>query len=98
MAKRISIKPGEPVGLKLTPEERNLLLESVVILDEELEGKLRLVVAGEHQVQLTLDELEDLAGCIAAEANHTKDRKLGKKLDRIFQRIERLEDMFEEAG
>jgi len=46
---------------------------------------------------LTLDELELLAGSVAAEANHTEDKKLEQKLDRIHDRICRLEEMFEEA-
>ncbi len=37
---------------------------------------------------LTLDDLDDLGGYVAAEANHTTDKKLRKKLDAIFFRIQ----------
>jgi hypothetical protein len=97
MANTIKIKPGQPVALKLTAEERQLLLDTLIFVDNELEQKLRLVVAGAQAVQLTLDDLEDLAGCVAAEANHTKDKRLEKKLDRIFERVEGLLQLFEEA-
>ena len=96
MARKIRIKPGATVGLKLTPEERQTLLDSLIFTSKELEDRLRLTVAGQQQAQLTLDDLDELAGCVAAEANHTRDRKLRRKLDRIFERIERLMEMFEE--
>ena len=41
-------------------------------------------------VLLTLDDLEDLGGYVAAEANHTTDKKLRKKLDAIFSKIQDL--------
>jgi hypothetical protein len=34
-----------------------------------------------------LDDLDALLGFVAAEANHTKDRKLGKQLRAIFARL-----------
>ena len=39
---------------------------------------------------LTVDELEDLGGYIAAEANRTTDNKLRKKLNTIFSKIQDL--------
>jgi hypothetical protein len=42
------------------------------------------------QILLTLDDLEDLGGYVAAEANHTTDKKLRKKLDAIFSKIQDL--------
>jgi hypothetical protein len=94
MAKKIRIKDTDAVGLKLLPEERQMLLD-LPLLDDEISDRLEHTPAGESQVKLALDELDLLAGEIAGHANHTKDRKLGKKLDAICQRIERLEDMFE---
>ena len=45
---------------------------------------------------LTLDELDLLAGYVAAEANHTEDKRRERKLDRIHDRICQVEDTFEE--
>jgi hypothetical protein len=42
------------------------------------------------QILLTLDDLEDLGGYVAAEANHTTDKKLRKKLDAISSKIDDL--------
>jgi hypothetical protein len=33
-----------------------------------------------------------LIGYMAAEANHTDDEKIGKKLDRLFERLSRILD------
>jgi hypothetical protein len=51
---------------------------------------MRLVPGpGERLVyRFTLDDLDELAGFVAAEANHAKDEKLGKELDRLFARID----------
>jgi len=94
MAKKIRIKDTDAVGLKLTPWERQMLLD-LPLLDDAISDRLEHTPAGESQVKFTLDELDLLAGEIAGHANHTKDRKLGKKLDAICERIERLEKMFD---
>jgi len=35
-----------------------------------------------------LDDLDELAGFVAAEANHAKDKKLQKELDQLCDRIQ----------
>jgi plasmid stabilization system protein ParE len=37
---------------------------------------------------VTLDDLEELIGYVAAEANHAKDKKLQRELDRLFERMQ----------
>ena len=36
---------------------------------------------------LSLDDIEDLMGYVAAEANHTDDKKLKNILDKVFSRL-----------
>ena len=44
--------------------------------------------AGEPPVyRFTLEDLDELAGYVAAEANHAKDKKLEKELYRLYARI-----------
>lgn len=88
MGKKL-INHGEKVGLELTQAERKLLLEGLVILHSEVEEAIRSTPPGEPAM-LTLDDLDDLAGHVAAEANHAPDKRLQKKLDVIFQKIEHL--------
>ena len=48
--------------------------------------------------KFTLDELDDLLGCIAAEANHTKSSKLERELDALYGRLQKLVDSYDETG
>ena len=89
MNEPIRIMPGGKVSLELTEDERAHILEDISYLDSKVEEALRKTPAGQP-IKMTLDELDELAGCVAAEANHTKNRKLGKILDRIFVKVERL--------
>ena len=43
-----------------------------------------------RSVMMTVDDLDDLSGYIAAEANHTEDTTLRRKLDRVFDKCQRL--------
>jgi hypothetical protein len=38
-------------------------------------------------VRYTLDDLDELLGHVAAEANHSKSKKLGKELDALYARL-----------
>lgn len=92
---RIRIKPNETVPLELSERERKLiLLESYA--DEELTNRLRVVPRkGPRAVfRFTLDDLDELAGCIAFEANHAKDKKLQKEWDQLFDRIQSTLDSY----
>ena len=62
---------------------------SANLVDEELTGRLRILPRpGEPPVYpFTLDDLDELAGCVAAEANHTQDKKQQKEWDQLFSRI-----------
>jgi hypothetical protein len=86
----------EKVPLLLTAAERTLLIERVTMLPQESEDAIRAAPEGEP-VLLTLDELDDLIGFVAAEANHTQDTKLEKALDRVFAKIEKVMDKYVEA-
>ncbi|HUT56537.1 MAG TPA: hypothetical protein VNA25_01540 [Phycisphaerae bacterium] len=86
MVKRIRISRGQPVGLKLTAAERKWLLDALTFLDEEVEDRIRNTPPSEGEVLLTLDELDLLAGSVAAEANHTEDKRLERQLERIHDR------------
>ena len=65
------------------------MLVEVMGLDREYEEVIRDSPT-DKPIMLTLDQWDDLGGHIAAEANHTRDRKLQRKLDAIFSKIEKL--------
>jgi hypothetical protein len=88
---RKRVHPGEKVPLKLSARERELILEHT-FADDELTAPLRIARAS-NQASVycfTLDDLEELMGYVAAEANHAKDKKLQKELDRLFARMEEV--------
>ena len=95
---KIRLQPGQAVGFKLTSVERELLVEAVPFPDASLEEKLKQADAGAQEINLTLPELRGLASCIQAQIKRTeRDRKLGVKLNRIWQRIVDIEKIFEEG-
>jgi len=85
---RKRIRPDEKLSLDLNDRERELILRHT-FADDSLTRRLRIVPrAGESAVyRFTLNELDELAGYVAAEANHAKDKKLHKHLARLFDRI-----------
>lgn len=95
MAKKRRIKPGEKVALEPTSAEREVL-RGTIILDEDIESRIRVSVAGRQEIRFTLEELDELAGYVAAEANHAENRRRQRRLDRICEKVESLLGTFEE--
>ena len=85
---RQQIRPDKRVPLDLNDRERELILQHT-FADDPLTRRLRIVPrAGESATcRFTLGELDELAGYVAAEANHAKDKQLKKQLTRLFDRI-----------
>ena len=93
MPAKKQIQPGEKVPLKLTATERKVVLDDLMCLDDNYEQILRETPTGKP-LMMTLDDLENLAGYIAAEANHTEDKKLARKLDKVFDKCQKLLDTY----
>jgi hypothetical protein len=92
---RQRIQPDQEVPLDLSDRERELILEHS-FADEALIGRLRVPPTPDRRAvfHFSLDDLDDLAGCVAAEANHAKDKKLRKEWDRIYARISDVLDSY----
>ncbi len=73
--------------LKLNQEEIKLLRDSIV-LNFDIEQRLRCTIAGKREFAFTYEELQELAGYLAGEANHTEDRDRQDMLDCLCDRIE----------
>ena len=89
MSRKKRLAKGKRVGLKLSTDERKLILGSPLPIHRGLAESIR-ATATRAPVLLTLDELEDLGGYVSAAANHPTDKKLRKKLDDIFSKIDDL--------
>lgn len=91
--RRRRIKPGELVDVKLTAKERDLILERTFI-DGEMEERLRVATprGSNLVVRLMLGDIDDLAGHIAAEANHCSEPRVRRVLDSVYDRLAGIEE------
>jgi hypothetical protein len=83
------IKPDEKVAVVFTARERQLIIEHTFAGPEVVEpleqGRPR---GGRYTLRLTLDDLDDLLGYVAAEANHSRSKALQKELDTLYERLQ----------
>jgi repressor LexA len=81
------------MDVRLTTQERDLILERTFI-DDEIRARLRGAASrgSELVVQLTLDDVDDLAGHVAAEANHCSEPRVRRVLDAVYDRLAGIED------
>jgi len=89
VTERRRIKPGEKVPLAFTARERALVIEHTFAGPELTEplDKAR-VVRGKYMVLCTLDDIDELLGHVAAEANHAKNKRLQNELDVLHERLQ----------
>jgi DNA-binding MarR family transcriptional regulator len=89
------IKPGTRLAVELSTRERDLVLERA-FLDPEIEAALRQAVpTGLHLcIKLNLDDIDDLLGCVSAEANHCNDGKVQRVLDAFGVRLSALLEQY----
>ena len=92
---RKHIKPGTQLAVRLSTRERDLVVEKA-FLDPEVETVLRgaTPVGSRLVVNLNLDDIDDLLGCVAAEANHCDDGRVRNVLDAVCDRLAALLDRF----
>lgn len=85
---RKQIQPGDKVPLRLSRQDRDLILKQVD-LDENTMRPLRVarVDATDLVVLYTLDDLDELSGAVAAQANHAKSGKLQRQLHAVWVKI-----------
>ena len=81
MSNASKIAVGEKVPVTLTVAERDLIVDHT--LYPESEFGLGTVDGQKIRFRLDLDGIEELVGYIAAEANHTDDSGLEKRLNRL---------------
>src|SRR5438093_13222013 len=92
------VQPGERISIRLTDRERRLILDHTFI-GGDLERRIRVAAADGHAlvIALDLDDLEELLGHVAAEANHSKDPRVAKHLSRVYERLSRIGEIHADA-
>src|SRR5574339_309679 len=89
------IEPGTRLAVRLSARERDLIVERA-FLDPAIETELRRAVStcSTLVVNLNLDYIDDLLGCVSAESNHCDDRKVQRALDVVGDRLARMLQQF----
>ena len=92
---RKHITPGTELAVRLSSHERDLVVDRA-FLDPEIDAKLRHAVPTGSRliVKLNLDDIDDLLGCVAAEANHCDDGKVRRALGAFAGRLSDLLDRY----
>ena len=83
------INQDEKVELELCKAEHKLLLTGLVYLHERVEEEIRSTPPG-VPVKIRIGDLDDMAGHVAGEANHTKSERTEEILGGLFEKIEEL--------
>ncbi len=95
---RKKIKEGHKVAVGFKPRERQLVLDHT-LAGPDLTTALRRahLVDGRHAVRYTLGDLDELLGYVAAEANHSTDKKVRKELDVLYARLRREMESYDDG-
>lgn len=92
--KRKKIPYGTKLPTKLTIRERDLIRDETFCHPDF--AKVAVVDGKSIRVDLSLDEIEEIQGYVAAEANHTKNSKLRKELDQLFAKLQAFLDTYDD--
>ena len=90
--KKIPYRTKLPVRLSL--RERDLIREET-FFDPHFAKQIEPDGKG-ISLELTLDDIEEIQGYVAAEANHCEDPKLQKELDHLFDKFQRFLDFYDD--
>jgi hypothetical protein len=93
---RTTIPYGSKLPVTLTLRERDLIRDETYC--DPSFAKCAVVDGTGIKVELSLDDIEEIQGYVAAEANHTNNAKLRKELDRLFAKFQEYLDVYEDQG
>ncbi len=95
---RKKIRQGQKVAVSFSPRERVLVLEHTFTGPElTIALSQALLESGQYVVRYTLNDLDELLGFVAAEANHSTDKKLRKELDALYVRVRREMESYDDG-
>lgn len=96
--RRKKIQPGEAVEVGFSIRERTLVLDHTLAGPDVTERfKIADVRGNKLVAKFTLDDLDELIGHIAAEANHTSDRKVQSALDKLYDRLKATMESYDDG-
>ena len=85
---------SEKYRIKISVYDRELILKYVLGLRGDLRESIRRKRPrlGEVTLELTQEELKEIAGWIAMEANHTTNGELEEDLEALYEHLESVGD------
>jgi hypothetical protein len=89
------IHDGAMVRFHLTSAERTLVRDET-FYDPDF-ANLADCKGNGFVIPMTLLDIEELQGDVAAAANHCADKKVQARLDRFFEKLQRCLDKYEEV-
>ena len=98
MYRRKKISEHTRISVKLTARERKLILEHTFAGDDLLAPVRVLPEIGKHAAQYTLYDIEELQGFVAAEANHTNDRRLENALSALHEHLQQEMEKYDDGN
>ena len=93
---RTTIPYGSKLPVTLTLRDRDLI-RNETFCDPGF-AKCAVVDGTGIRVELSLDEIEEIQGYVAAAANHTNYAKLRKELDRLFAKLQVFLDTYDDQS
>lgn len=93
---RTAIPYGSKLPVTLTLRERDLIRDETFCNPGF--AKCAVVEGTGIKVELSLEEIEEIQGYVAAEANHTNNAKLQKELDRLSAKFQEYLDAYEDQS
>jgi hypothetical protein len=92
VARRKVLRPGEEITIRFTLQERDLILDHT-LAGPDLTDRLRLAIMERGQItaKYSLEDLDELLGYIAAEANHSEDERRATRLYKLYDRLSDIE-------
>ena len=91
-SKKISY--GTKLPVVLTLKERDLIRDKTMC-DPDF-CNMGIVEGKNIKLMMDLDDIEDVQGYVASEANHTDNRKLQRDLDRISDKLQVFLDTYDD--
>ena len=85
-----------PYGTKLLVSLSSKELEDIRECFHDEFGRHALVEGKRLRLDLSLDDIEEAQGYVAAEANHTRDSKRQRRLDKIFEKFQKFLDTYDD--
>jgi hypothetical protein len=92
--KRKSIPYGTKLPVKLTLRERDIICDETFC--DPRYTQVAIVDGAGIKVDLSLDDIEDIQGYVAAAANHTENHKLQEELDHLSDKLQAYLDAYDD--